>query len=178
MPPQEPGLEDRSTARVVILMIAVFVGGILWMLRTGQQTVLQTHVLATIALVLPAFLLAHADNRFLVPYLVLVWAIAPETRRFVDWTQGEYHPRSLISVAPIAATMALAIPVSRQRIVVPPLLYKALGSSPLPWAMRVSSATFATNCPRSSSSPGRWPPSASCSTPPVVRWTRASETCG
>jgi len=121
-------LEDRSTARVVILMIAVFVGGILWMLRTGQQTVLQTHVLATIALVLPAFLLAHADNRFLVPYLVLVWAIAPETRRFVDWTQGEYHPRSLISVAPIAATMALAIPVSRQRIVVPPLLYKALGS--------------------------------------------------
>lgn len=128
MPRPNEALEQHSPARVLLLMAVVFVGGILWTLRTGQQTVLQTHVLVTIALVLPAYLLAHADNKYLVPYLVLVWAVAPEARRFIDWTQGEYHSRSLIAVAPIAATIALTLPVFRQRIVVTPLLYRALAS--------------------------------------------------
>ncbi len=134
MPGPDEGLEQHSGTKVILLMVIVFFGGLLWTLRTGQQTVLQTHVLATLILVAPAFLLAHSDNKYLVPYLVLVWAISPEVRRIVDWMQGEYHPRSLISVAPIAATMALSVPVTRQRIVVPQILYKALASLALAMA--------------------------------------------
>lgn len=128
MPRPDEGLEQQSSARVILVMIVVFLAGVLWTLRTGQQTVLQAHILATLVLVVPAWLLAHSDNRYLIPYLVLVWAISPEVRRYVDWLQGEFHPRSLISIAPIAATMALAIPVSRQRIIVTRTLYYALGS--------------------------------------------------
>lgn len=128
MPGPDDPLEQQSSFRIILIMVLVFVGGILWVMRTGQQTVLQAHVLATLALVAPAWLLAHSDNKYLIPYLVLVWAISPEVRRYVDWLQGEYHARSLISIAPIVATMALAIPVSRQRIVVTVSLYKALGA--------------------------------------------------
>jgi len=109
-------------------MVLIFVGGILWILRTGQQTVLQAHVLAMLLLVVPAWALAYSDNKYLIPYLVLVWAISPEVRRYVDWLQGEFHPQSLIAVAPIAATMALSIPVSRQRIIVTRTLYRALAA--------------------------------------------------
>jgi len=128
MPVPEQGLEEQSSARIIILMIVVFLGGVVWIARTGQQTILQAHVLATLVLVVPAFVLAHSDNRYLIPYLVLVWAISPEVRRYVDWLQGEFHPQSLISVAPIMATTALAIPVSRQRIIVTATLYRALTS--------------------------------------------------
>lgn len=128
MPLSNDGIEQQSPAKVILLMIALFVGGVMSVLRTSSDSIVHAHVLAMLILVVPAFVLAHADNKYLVPYLVLVWAIAPEVRRYVDWLQGEFHPRSLISVAPMAATLALAIPVSRQRIIVTATLYRALGS--------------------------------------------------
>ncbi|MBM3496255.1 MAG: O-antigen ligase family protein [Armatimonadetes bacterium] len=128
MPQADEGLEAQGGTPAILIVAALFVGAVLMAYRTGQNTVLQQHILATVLLALPAYILAHGDSKYLVPYLVFVWAVAPEVRRVVDWMQGGFHPQSYIAVAPMLATASLAIPVFRQRIVVPALLYKALAS--------------------------------------------------
>lgn len=66
-----------------------------------------------LALVFPAFVLAMIQSRMLVPYTLVVWAIAPEIRRIMDWMEGTYHSVSLLSVAPLLAGAMIIIPVLR-----------------------------------------------------------------
>lgn len=40
----------------------------------------------------PALLLALLNTRMLIPYTLLIWAIAPELRRIADWYEGVYPP--------------------------------------------------------------------------------------
>jgi hypothetical protein len=124
----EEALEAPSGGKVVLIIGALLFGAVMMMYRTAGNTVLQQQLLATVLLALPAYILAHGDSKYLIPYLVAIWAVAPEVRRIVDWMQGGFHPQSYISVAPMLATASLVIPVFRQRIVVPVLLYKALAS--------------------------------------------------
>jgi hypothetical protein len=124
----DEALEPQGGTKAVLIVAAMFVLAVYLAYRTGQNTALQMQILGLVILVLPAYILAHGDSRYLVPYLVFVWAVAPEVRRVVDWQQGGFHPQSYISVAPMVATAALAIPVFRQSIVVPRLLYQALAS--------------------------------------------------
>lgn len=121
-------LEAPSGAKAFLILAAVFVAALMLVRRTGQDTTLQAQLVVLALLVLPAYIMAQADSKYLVPYLVFVWAVAPEARRIVDWMQGGFHPQSYIAVAPILATASLVIPVFRQRIIVPVLLYKALAS--------------------------------------------------
>ncbi|MCL6601684.1 MAG: O-antigen ligase family protein [Paenibacillus sp.] len=62
----------------------------------------------------PAFILAILKPRLLIPYTLLIWAIAPELRRIADWTEGVYHSVSLLSLAPLLTGATLAIPVLRE----------------------------------------------------------------
>ncbi len=128
MAQREEALEAPDKGKVFLILAAFFVVALMLMRRTSQDTAVQAQLLGLAFLVLPAFILAQADSKYLVPYLVFVWAIAPEVRRIIDWIQGGFYPQSYIAVAPIVATSSLAIPVFRQRIVVPVLLYKALAS--------------------------------------------------
>jgi hypothetical protein len=62
-------------------------------------------------IVVPAGILACVDSDFLVPYILAVWALAPEVRRISDWTIGAYQTTSLIMLAPLIASFTLAIPI-------------------------------------------------------------------
>jgi len=62
----------------------------------------------------PAFLLAILKPRFLIPYTLLIWAVAPELRRIADWAEGVYHSVSLLSLAPLLTGATLIIPVLRE----------------------------------------------------------------
>jgi putative inorganic carbon (HCO3(-)) transporter len=62
----------------------------------------------------PAFLLALLRPRLLVPYTLLIWAVAPELRRLADWSEGVYHSVSLLSLAPLLTGATLVIPVLRE----------------------------------------------------------------
>lgn len=66
------------------------------------------------ALLFPAFLLSILKPKALVPYTLLVWAIAPELRRLADWSEGTYHSVSLLSLAPLLTGATVAIPVLRE----------------------------------------------------------------
>jgi len=62
----------------------------------------------------PAFLLALLKPRLLVPYTLLIWAVAPELRRIADWSEGVYHSVSLLSLAPLLTGATLIVPVLRE----------------------------------------------------------------
>ncbi|MEK3833582.1 MULTISPECIES: O-antigen ligase family protein [unclassified Paenibacillus] len=62
----------------------------------------------------PALLLALLNTRMLIPYTLLIWAVAPELRRIADWYEGVYHSVSLLSLAPLLTGATLAIPVLRE----------------------------------------------------------------
>ncbi|TXK83761.1 O-antigen ligase family protein [Paenibacillus sp. N3.4] len=62
-------------------------------------------------LLFPAFILAMLDSRRLIPYILLVWVICPEVRRFEDWMEGTYHSVSLLSIAPLLTSAVIIIPV-------------------------------------------------------------------
>ncbi|GAB2671497.1 O-antigen ligase family protein [Paenibacillus thermoaerophilus] len=61
-------------------------------------------------LLLPGLLLALADSRWLLPYGLAVWAVAPEVRRLYDWLTNTYHSMSLFTVVPLAVGCMLLIP--------------------------------------------------------------------
>lgn len=66
------------------------------------------------AILFPAFLLALLRPKGLIAYTLLIWAMAPELRRIMDWSQDVYHSVSLLSLAPLLTGAALAIPVVRE----------------------------------------------------------------
>lgn len=80
--------------------------------KLTASTSLQAAVLA--GLLFPALLLALIKPKALVPYTLLIWAVAPELRRIADWAQGEYHSVSLLSLAPLLTGATLIIPVMRE----------------------------------------------------------------
>ncbi|MDR3710329.1 MAG: O-antigen ligase family protein [Capsulimonadaceae bacterium] len=68
-------------------------------------------LLIFIVQVLPAFILAGSKSKRLLPYILTIWAVAPEIRRVYDWSVGTYHPVTILSLAPLACTAALIYPV-------------------------------------------------------------------
>lgn len=88
----DQALEGPDKGKVFLILAVFFVVAIMLVRRTGQDTMIQVQLLALAFLVLPAYILAQSDSKYLVPYLVFVWAVAPEVRRVVDWTQGGFHP--------------------------------------------------------------------------------------
>ncbi len=64
-------------------------------------------------ILLPAIVLAFTDSKFLVTYILAVWAFAPEVRRVVDWQAGEFHSLSVLSLAPLLVTALLLVPLKR-----------------------------------------------------------------
>lgn len=80
--------------------------------KLSSSNSLQGIILAGI--LFPACLLALLNTRLLVPYTLLIWAVAPELRRIADWYEGVYHPVSLLSLAPLLTGATLAIPVLKE----------------------------------------------------------------
>jgi hypothetical protein len=70
--------------------------------------------IATLILVAPAIYLAATESTHALPYILTIWCVAPEIRRLLDWSGNAYTSVTLVSVAPILVTAALAIPVSRR----------------------------------------------------------------
>jgi len=60
--------------------------------------------------VFPSVILAFLHSTYLIPYNLLVWAVAPEIRRVADWFEGVYHPVSLLSLAPLISSATVIIP--------------------------------------------------------------------
>ncbi|GGA03076.1 hypothetical protein GCM10008018_56420 [Paenibacillus marchantiophytorum] len=75
----------------------------------GHENKSQIAMLAM--LIFPAFMLALLDSRKLIPYLLLVWVVCPEIRRFEDWMEGTYHSVSLLSIAPLLTSAVVIIPI-------------------------------------------------------------------
>lgn len=80
--------------------------------KLSPTSSLQGAVLAGI--LFPAFLLALLRPKMLVPYTLLIWAIAPELRRISDWSEGVYQSVSLLSLAPLLTGVTLIIPVLKE----------------------------------------------------------------
>src|ERR1700722_17606613 len=60
---------------------------------------------------LPAWILASMRSRWLLSYLMVTWAMGREVRRINDWMTGGFQSITLCSLIPMAATMALLIPI-------------------------------------------------------------------
>jgi hypothetical protein len=60
---------------------------------------------------LPAWFFAATHSRWLVPYLIVTWAVGPEVRRLNDWMTGGFQSITLVSLIPMAATAALLLPI-------------------------------------------------------------------
>lgn len=80
--------------------------------KLSSSSSLQGVILAGI--LFPAFLLALLKPKHLIAYTLLIWAVAPELRRFADWYEGVYHSVSLLSLAPLLTGATLAIPVLKE----------------------------------------------------------------
>lgn len=103
--------------------------------KLDPYTSMQAAILA--AILLPAIVLAMMESRKVIPYLVLIWAIAPEIRRVSDWLEGEFHSVTLLSAAPLLVSSVLVVPVlSRiskiqpgiRKLIVIPVLVLAYGA--------------------------------------------------
>ncbi|KAA9004678.1 hypothetical protein F4V43_10160 [Paenibacillus spiritus] len=108
-------LSIRRPVRPALLALAAAAGMVLPLMigfisaTLSPSVSLQGAVLC--GLVFPAFLIAVLRPKLLVAYTLLVWAVSPELRRLIDWSEGTYHSVSLVSLAPLLAGAAAAIPV-------------------------------------------------------------------
>ncbi|KRE51275.1 O-antigen ligase family protein [Paenibacillus sp. Soil522] len=64
--------------------------------------------------ILPALLLGICASHWQLPYVTAVWAFMPEVRRVYDWLLGSYSQIPLLSIAPLLATLTLAVPLLRR----------------------------------------------------------------
>lgn len=92
--------------------------------RNAQDSGLQFDLL--ICMILPAFVLAFTDSKFLIPYVIGMWAIGPEVRRVADWAEGSFQPVTMLSLAPLLATSAFIIPILKRVRRINPRLRTAL----------------------------------------------------
>ncbi len=115
----------NSVAAVLIvgLLLIVSMGAIA---ITTTQPGLHLQIFLLLLFFLPAIILAFANSRHLLVYILCVWAFGPEVRRIVDWAQGEYQPMALLSLAPFLATTVLLIPIALHPAPLAPPLRKAL----------------------------------------------------
>ncbi len=99
---------------------ALFSGGLLFSLSRSDDGGLQVFLLAL--MVVPALILAATGSRWQVPYLMCLWAFAPEVRRVVDWLGGEYQTVTVLSLTPLLGTLTLLIPVWRRGVRLTPIV--------------------------------------------------------
>ena len=95
----------------LLLMLAVLASAAIGLVSAKLSPAVSQQAAILALLALPAFLLSLFHVRLLVPYNLLVWAIAPEIRRIADWAEGTYHSVSLLSLAPIFTAAMVIIPV-------------------------------------------------------------------
>ncbi|ASA26025.1 O-antigen ligase family protein [Paenibacillus donghaensis] len=111
-----PSLTSIKAAAVLAGFIALCLGLPMMIglvsAKLSASNSLQGVVLAGI--LFPALLLALVRPRQLVPYTLLIWAVAPELRRISDWSEGVYHSVSLLSLAPLLTGATLVIPVLKE----------------------------------------------------------------
>ncbi|WP_187355145.1 O-antigen ligase family protein [Paenibacillus tengchongensis] len=112
-------LPNRSSLKSAGIMTATCAAGLALPLIIGFASAqlsdsdsLQGIILA--GLLFPALLLALLKPKGLIPYTLLIWAVAPELRRIADWSEGVYHSVSLLSLAPLLTGATLAIPVLKE----------------------------------------------------------------
>lgn len=95
--------------KTVWVLIPVLLALVIGKESTGSLS--SVEVFALCIILIPAYVLAALKSRWLVVYILAVWAFGSEVRRYLDWASGTYHPISPISLAPILCTMALLIPI-------------------------------------------------------------------
>jgi len=69
-------------------------------------------VALAMAIVLPAAVMATMNSPWIVPYFWVIVAANRELRRVLDWLAGEYDPRTVISVVPLAVGTLMGIPIA------------------------------------------------------------------
>jgi putative inorganic carbon (HCO3(-)) transporter len=89
-----------------LLLASLFVG----LVSAKMNYAISPQVALLTLIVFPAFILAFLHSTYLIPYNLLVWAVAPEIRRLADWLEGVYHPVSLLSLAPLISSATVIIP--------------------------------------------------------------------
>lgn len=95
----------------LLLVLAVLASAAIGLVSAKLSPTVSQQAAILALLALPAFLLALFHVKLLVPYNLLVWAIAPEIRRVADWAEGTYHSVSLLSLAPVFTAAMVIIPV-------------------------------------------------------------------
>lgn len=108
----------RARAAAVGLTAAVLIGMICSYLNPKTGVLLAILLL----LVTPALLLARSDSRWLVPYIIAVWAFTPAIRRIYEWVYLEYNSVSLLSILPLLVTLTLILPMLGKPLEFSPLL--------------------------------------------------------
>jgi putative inorganic carbon (HCO3(-)) transporter len=96
-----------------ILVLLAFSVGIAVFLNKVPDGGLET--LCLLLGLLPALILGFTSSVYQVPYILSVWAIEPELRRLIDWSYGQYHSITVMTLLPILATMTLLLPIVRRR---------------------------------------------------------------
>lgn len=90
-----------------LLLASLFVG----LISAKMNYVISPQIALLTLIVFPSVILAFLHSTYLIPYNLLVWAVAPEIRRVADWFEGVYHPVSLLSLAPLISSGTVIIPV-------------------------------------------------------------------
>ncbi|MBO9130028.1 O-antigen ligase family protein [Bacillus sp. 165] len=67
-----------------------------------------------ILILLIGFLFSYTNSKFVIPYILSIWAFAPEIRRLIDWFFGEYSSVQLLSVSPLLVTLTLLVQVNKR----------------------------------------------------------------
>jgi putative inorganic carbon (hco3(-)) transporter len=89
-----------------LLLASLLVG----LVSAKMDHVISPQIALLTLIVFPALILAFLHSTYLIPYNLLVWAVAPEIRRLADWSEGVYHPVSLLSLAPLITSATVIIP--------------------------------------------------------------------
>jgi putative inorganic carbon (hco3(-)) transporter len=64
--------------------------------------------------IIPALVLVFLRSKWLLPYLLLLWAVGPEVRRVDDWIFGGFQATNLLAVSPLICSLVLVVPVVRR----------------------------------------------------------------
>lgn len=117
---------SRPRAITLLLLCVLVLGASAAVMIVVPEGITQFGLL--LLLLAPAVMMSIMDSGYLMPYILIVWTIAPALRRLTDWSLGTYQTTSLVTLAPLLVTATLAIPLLSHPIVLTPRWRKILFS--------------------------------------------------
>ncbi len=112
----------RMWLGLFILFTSLIIGRMVT--KLGIHT--STEIMIVVLLVFIGFVLVLRDSIGYMPYVLAVWAVAPELRRVVDWSMNEYTSLSLIALAPFLVSLLCMLSILKNVDRISPFISKMM----------------------------------------------------